>query len=378
MIATLLQHAGEADARASALPTEVAAIDCGEAAQRAPHELAALRFAAGRLAALFGAQHVAAVSGLPAAGRYWIPVSTLSRRAAEALGIADGLQLWGGIVPAPFMATKLVSHSRRSRHAAAPAGWIDIMGLEDCTLPGWSAFGREDILAAGLDLLRGGHVRLKCPYERGGHGQHVVRGEEELAHWLGSTPPQVLDEGVVLERDLVESVTYSVGFSLLPGGHGIAYVGTQRNVAAPTGELVYGGSRLELVRGGLAELEESLEEGKARAAVRAAIRYDAVIRHTYGVVASRCNYDVIAGVDRMGRRHLGVLEQSWRFGGASMAELLAIERFAAQPDLQRVVAETVETYTGEPAPADAFVYWRGGAGAPCKYARIVEDAPAME
>lgn len=374
-VSLLQQAAGEAGQRAS-LPMEVAAIDCGET-QREAHELAATRFAAGRLAALFGAQHVAAVYGLPAAGRYWIPVSTLSRRTAAALGIADITQLWGGIVPAPFMATKLVSHSRRSRHAAAPAGWIDIMGLEDCTLPGWSAFGRGDILAAGIDLLRGGPVRLKCPYERGGHGQHVVHGEDVLADWIGSMPAQVLDAGVVLERDLVDSVTYSVGFSVLPGEHRIAYVGTQRNVATPTGELVYGGSRLELVRGGLAELEDALTDSRARAAVRAAIRYDAVIRHTYGVIASRCNYDVIAGVDRMGRRHLGVLEQSWRFGGASMAELLAIERFAAQPALQRVVAETVETYTGEPAPAGAFVYWRGGAGAPCKYARIVEDVPAI-
>lgn len=377
MTASLLQQAGEADRSAFALPTEVAAVTCGDA-QREPHELAALRFAAGRLAALFGAQHVEAAYELPAFGRYWIPVSTLSRRAAESLGIDHGLQLWGGIVPAPFMATKLVSHSRRSRHAAAPAGWVDIVGLEDCTLPGWSAFGRDDILGAGLDLLHGGHVRLKCPYERGGHGQQVVRSEEEFAQWIDSSPQQVLDEGIVLERDLAESVTYSVGFSVLPGDHRIAYVGTQRNVAAPNGDLVYGGSRLDFVRGGLVELEESLREGKARAAVRAAIRYDAVIRHTYGVIASRCNYDVIAGVDRMGRRHLGVLEQSWRFGGASMAELLAIERFAARPTLQRVVAETVETYTGEPAPADAFVYWRGGAGAPCKYARIVEDAPTTE
>ena len=114
--------------------------------------------------------------------------------------------------------------------------------------------------------------------------------------------------------------------------------------------------------------------GKPRAAVQAASRYDAVIRHAYGVVATRCNYDVIAGVDRLGRRHLGVLEQSWRFGGASMAELLAIERFTRMPGLQRVVAETVETFAGERVPAEAVMAWRGDARSPCKYAQIVEEA----
>lgn len=371
MTASLRQQAGMEVAFRSGLPTEVSITDCGEA-QRAPHELATLRCAAERLASLWNASHVDGAPEAPVEGRYWIPVSTLSRHDAGVLGIVDAMQLWGGIVPSGFVATKLVSHPRRGRFADAPAGWVDIAGLEDCTLPGWSVFGREDALAAGIELLHAGPVRLKCPHERGGHGQYVVRSEQELGNWIDAAPRRLLDDGCVLERDLARSVTYSVGFSVLPGGHGIAYVGTQCNVPAPDGEPVYGGSRLRVVRGDLADLEAASKEGGARAAVRAAMRYDAAIRHAYGVVATRCNYDVIAGVDGRGRRHLGVLEQSWRFGGASMAELLAIERFAAQPAVRWVVAETVETYGNEPVPADAVVYWHGGSGSPRKYARIVE------
>lgn len=376
MTATHLQPARLVEQTTSALPTLVATTDCGEVSGRAPHEMATLRFAAHRLAAFFGGEDIGPDSGLVGIGVYWVPSSTLLRSAAAALGIANEMHLWGGIVEAPFIATKLVSHSRPSRRAAAPAGWIDVTGLEECTLPGWSAFGRDDILAAGIDLLGGGDVRLKCPSERGGHGQHVVCGKDDLERWLDTIPPQVLSEGVVLERDLKESVTYSVGFSAFPGGHRIAYVGTQRNVTTAAGNLVYGGSRLDVVRGGWAELETSVDDDTISAAVRAAIRYDSAIREAYGVVASRCNYDVIAGVDEGGRRHLGVLEQSWRFGGASMAELLAIERFAAHPALQRVTAETVETYTDEPIPEAACVYWEGGAGSPRKYARIMEETSA--
>ncbi len=360
--------------RWSALPVEISVAEIGGG--RDPHEVAVLHCAAGRLAELFGARPVAAAAAPPPCGRYWIPSSTLSRREAAALGISDGSQLWGGIVPAGYVATKLVSHPRPGRRAAAPKGWIDIIGLEDCTLPGWSVFSRADALAAGAELLRGGPVRVKPPRERGGRGQRVVRSEEELGNWLDAASPQALEEGLVLERDLVESTTYSVGFSVLPGGHRIAYVGTQRTVITPQGVAAYGGSRLEVVRGTFADLEATLRPGKPRAAVQAASRYDAVIRHAYGVVATRCNYDVIAGVDRLGRRHLGVLEQSWRFGGASMAELLAIERFTRMPGLQRLVAETVETFAGERVPAEAVMAWRGDARSPCKYAQIVEEASA--
>lgn len=375
MMPTLRQQETRTTAiRWSALPVEISVAEVGGG--RDPHEVAVLHCAAGRLAELFGARRVAAAAAPPPCGRYWIPSSTLSRREAAALGISDGSQLWGGIVPAGYVATKLVSHPRSGRRAAAPKGWIDIIGLEDCTLPGWSVFSRADALAAGAELLRGGPVRVKPPRERGGRGQRVVRSEEELGNWLDAASPRALEEGLVLERDLVESTTYSVGFSVLPGGHRIAYVGTQRTVITPQGVAAYGGSRLEVVRGTFADLEATLRPGKPRAAVQAASRYDAVIRHAYGVVATRCNYDVIAGVDRLGRRHLGVLEQSWRFGGASMAELLAIERFTRMPGLQRVVAETVETFAGERVPAEAVMAWRGDARSPCKYARIVEEASA--
>jgi len=375
MMPTLRQQETRTTAiRWSALPVEISVAEIGGG--RDPHEVAVLHCAAGRLAELFGARRVAAAAAPPPCGRYWIPSSTLSRREAAALGISDGSQLWGGIVPAGYVATKLISHPRSGRRAAAPKGWIDIIGLEDCTLPGWSVFSRADALAAGAELLRGGPVRVKPPRERGGRGQRVVRSEEELGNWLDAASPRALEEGLVLERDLVESTTYSVGFSVLPGGHRIAYVGTQRTVITPQGVAAYGGSRLEVVRGTFADLEATLRPGKPRAAVQAASRYDAVIRHAYGVVATRCNYDVIAGVDRLGRRHLGVLEQSWRFGGASMAELLAIERFTRMPGLQRVVAETVETFAGERVPAEAVMAWRGDARSPCKYARIVEEASA--
>jgi hypothetical protein len=80
-----------------------------------------------------------------------------------------------------------------------------------------------------------------------------------------------------------------------------------------------------------------------------------------GLFASRRNYDVAQGLDAGGRRRCGVLEQSWRAGGASGAEVAALEAFRAEPALRAVRASTGEFY-GEretPPPPHATVYFRG-------------------
>ncbi|MNJ79530.1 hypothetical protein D3C77_775830 [compost metagenome] len=54
-----------------------------------------------------------------------------------------------------------------------------------------------------------------------------------------------------------------------------------------------------------------------------------------------------------------MLEQSWRIGGASAAEVFALEAFAADPALQRIRASTCEVYGDAPAPADSTRLYRG-------------------
>ncbi len=90
--------------------------------------------------------------------------------------------------------------------------------------------------------------------------------------------------------------------------------------------------------------------------------YDAAAMECFpGLFASRRNYDVARGVDAAGRLRSGALEQSWRAGGASGAEVAALEAFRADPNLRAVRASTVELYTeGEvPVPPHATVYFRG-------------------
>ena len=95
---------------------------------------------------------------------------------------------------------------------------------------------------------------------------------------------------------------------------------------------------------------------QARLAVEQARVYDAAATGCFaGMFASRRNYDVARGVDAEGRRRSGVLEQSWRIGGASGAEVAALEAFRAEPGLRVVRAATVELYGPDvpPPPAHA-------------------------
>src|SRR5690606_7725012 len=93
--------------------------------------------------------------------------------------------------------------------------------------------------------------------------------------------------------------------------------------------------------------------------------------------ASRCNYDVVQGPDELGRWRSGVLEQSWRIGGASAAELLALQAFREDPALDAVTASTTEVYGDCPSlPADSTLVYRGvdtRVGPLTKYARLERD-----
>ena len=115
-----------------------------------------------------------------------------------------------------------------------------------------------------------------------------------------------------------------------------------------------------------------------RACIAKACTFDsAVDRHFPGFFASRRNYDVIRGFDGNSRAVSGVLEQSWRVGGASAAEILALLAFKEDPELTQVKSRTVEIF-GELAdvPEDALVLYRGvdpKAGTITRYA-VAEDS----
>ena len=294
---------------------------------------------------------------------YFVPADTLTRAAAADLGIHDERDLFGGVVPHPFAATKTITHPLAGTGAHAPLGWQpDFPRLvADVVLDGFAAFDHDDADKAGRELLVRGAVRLKRATGIAGHGQFVVENAAELERALGVIDSgEMASAGVVLEQNLADVVTYSVGRVRVANAVA-AYYGTQHTTTNNRGLEVYGGSKIVVVRGDFDALLALPLTAAVRLAIAQARAYDdAAMRCFAGFLASRRNYDVAHGTDATGRTRSGVLEQSWRAGGASGAEIAALEAFAGDPALRVVRAMTREVH-GEPPmlPGNAAVYFSG-------------------
>jgi hypothetical protein len=216
-------------------------------------------------------------------------------------------------------------------------------------------------MRAGSRLLESGPVRIKPALGIGGLGQTVVESAAALAEAVDDLDVEELEEcGVTLEQNLVDVETYSVG-QVTVDDLDASYVGTQRLAVDNHGAQVYGGSDLIVARGEFEALRTlDLPPAMERAAEQAQV-YDAAAHACFpGFFASRRNYDVVVGLDAAGRRVSAVLEQSWRAGGASGAEIAALEWFAADPAARAVHAWCIEVYgdRGAPPPG-AEVYFSG-------------------
>ena len=349
------------------------------------HDAVSRQALAQRLAAALGWSFAGAFD---AAGRYahplyFVPEDALVQPDADRLGIVTSDQLYGGVVPVAFVATKVITHPLVHPNAAAPLGWSHAFAghAEGSVLRGFAAFAGDDARRAAEALLAQGPIRIKRGTGIGGRGQYLASTADEVDRALASIDARELAEsGIVVEEHLAAVTTYSVGHVEV-GGMVACYCGTQQATRNRRGQEVYGGSTLEVVRGGFESLLDQDLHADAREAVGLARRYDQAAQACYpGLFASRRNYDVASGTDAAGARRAGVLEQSWRIGGASGAEILALEALHRDRARRRIRCATVEVYEDQSAvPADAFVYFRGvdaGAGPVVKYAVELHDANA--
>lgn len=296
---------------------------------------------------------------------YYVPRATLcGEKLSAQLKLRCEDDFFGGWVPFDHMATKAVVHPLVGPDALAPQGWSHGLAADakDLTLRGYAAFCAADALTAGRELLmKCGPVRLKAIHADGGRGQRVVATADELEDAVHSlSGGDGLSDALVLEENLAEVVTYSVG-QVRIGGTVASYCGTQELTTNNDGREAYGGSELLVARGDYEALLRLSLPGEMREAVECAMGFDRLVRmHLPDLIASRRNYDIASGRAADGQRRFGVLEQSWRAGGASGAEIAALEVFAKEPTINVVRARTVERYGEQPLPPDgAGVYFRG-------------------
>ncbi|MDR6714965.1 hypothetical protein J2W83_004602 [Pseudomonas hunanensis] len=309
---------------------------------------------------------------------YYMPTETLiDPQRYQPLGISSERDLFGGMVSHPYMATKAISHPLPA-NGSYPPGWTDDFARQasDALLKGYTVFSKDDARRAAQLLLPEGAVRIKPVQATAGRGQQVIEQLDQLEPLLASIDQQNLALwGLVLEENLGNVETFSVG-QVRVAGLTCSYHGTQSLTHDHQGIEVYGGSDLVVVRGDYLSLLQLPLEDSVRLAINQAMAYEAAAeRHFPGFVASRRNYDIARGLDQHNHLRSGVLEQSWRLGGASSAEILALQAFADDPTLQRVRASSHEVFGTPELPADATLFYQGNdseLGQFSKYARIRE------
>ncbi|AZE80828.1 DUF3182 family protein [Pseudomonas synxantha] len=331
------------------------------------HEVETNRALARWLAQILGLKFGGSYDSDLHAGRdlYLLPTQTLVGPAqARELNIKGPEDLWGGYVDHDFICTKAISHGLLSPEAKAPEGWSPVFcqRVRNVVLDGLSVFGLEDARPAATRLLYSGPIRLKPVHACAGRGQEVIHSLDEFDAILARPEAsKMFSEGVVLEQDLHDVVTHSVGQSFI-GDHVFSYCGEQYLTQDGQGEEVYGGSNLLVVPGYYEDLLNLNLPEDVREAIEQAQVFDNAADEAYpGFYASRRNYDIAQGLDNDGQRRSGVLEQSWRMGGASSAEVAALQSFINNPDLKAISVSSVETYVEQALPADAIEVYRGPA-----------------
>jgi hypothetical protein len=355
---------------------------CAGGQPRSAHERATQAWVAQRLAGILGWDLGGEYDPRyrPEMPSYFVPDDTLSIDQATQLGIRGEDDLFGGVVPHAFVASKVITHPLPAADSAAPHGWQHGLAtdLRAAGRAGPSVVHPPESAAAGESLFARGHrVRLKEPQARGGEGQHLLADVAQLRQVLARLDEEsVRRHGVVLEQHLERVVTCSVG-EIRIGGMRMAYLGTQRQVPGHAGDQVYAGTSLRAVAGGFDALRDVAGDLE-REALRCARHYDSAVATAYpGFFASRRNYDVVAGYDARGRRRCGVLEQSWRLGGASPAEIIALAALLRPDPPAMLEVSCHESY--DPArvvPAGAEVNFHDASathGPTLKYAQV--DGP---
>ena len=293
---------------------------------------------------------------------YFVPDDTLLVDEARSLGIQGPSDLYGGVVPHPFVKTKAITHPLVDSSAERPAGWSFGFAeqVHDIVLPGYTAFSLGDVHIAARRMLARGAMRMKESAEAGGRGQTLLTTVEELEALLENLPTNdIATYGLVLEENLRQVRTLSIGHITVDSVT-FTYHGTQRVTMDNDERRAYGGSDLVCVRGGWDALDRVPMTGETRLGVKQARSYDQAMSHYPGFIASRRNYDVGQGLDDEGRQQSAVFEASWRVGGATGAEVMALTEFARDPSVQVVEASHVEEFgKNRQAPLGAVTHFQG-------------------
>lgn len=223
--------------------------------------------------------------------------------------------------------------------------------VTDYTLPGYSVFTPEAAIEAYRQFPCR-ETRVKLTNESDGLGQFTVKSEMELTKILKDLDPKMIKtEGLVLEPNLRDATTISVGYIIL-GSLPYSFIAHQKNDIAEDGRNRYLGARVLICKGGLRGLNllPSLNS-EEREAVAKADGFNEAYGY-FNPVASRLSFDCLFGQTENGESLSGITDITARLGGTCPALVLAVNKLKIAPTGSVVLADVNLNYNPDgPKPS---------------------------
>ena len=223
--------------------------------------------------------------------------------------------------------------------------------IGEATLPGFTAFTPHDAAEAFKKMRDEGlSVRFKDPSSTGGLGQQLVRNQNELAEALTAHESKFANVGAVLEVDLENVETVTVGYVDLDGKT-YTWYGKPHDVEF-NDMLRFGGNELTVVKGGFDVLRRQCKDpSDLLAVVQTEHVFDAY--SNLGTIITRGTFDVVRGNALDGTYMSGVADPSFRPSASSAAEIRAIEAFAESAGTHVVTTRLVYDYDKKFVPDES-------------------------
>ncbi len=285
-----------------------------------------------------------AVTSLNEAGEdpYFMPFAAVHESLAYEKGITGEGDVYGGIVRDLAHADKAILHELPEQRSSHPLWYSRAFAksVGGVVLPGFTSFSVKDATRA-FDVMqdRGLAARFKDPSSTGGIGQFLVRSRDELEEALTPYKDKIPEVGAVLEADLEDHQTVTVGYVDM-NGHPYSWYGRPYDVQH-NGMTRFGGNELTVVRGAIKNLMRFATDPRDHLAIRQAAHvFDAY--SLLGATITRATLDAVQGTGSNGEFLSGITDPSLRPSASSAAEIRAVEAFIANPDAE--VVKTRLTY----------------------------------
>ena len=292
---------------------------------------------------------------------FWVPDGPISQDEAQSLGIIDKSDMYGSISN-EIVATKAVVHRPwnlplSNKGFDFPQSFAHELAKTNTTLPGYTAFSKNDAISAFNELSnRGYEVRTKEPLQTGMEGQTVVKSRAALEFVFTQLNEHHLRKyGLVLEANMINnsnnSITaYSIGRSTVYNKT-VSYIGKQKTVVDTFGVMRYGGTSLLCFRGHIVNGNRFILGDTELTLIEKTMFIESQLSLIPDLQFSRLNLNFIEGMiknESGNYKGLRFLEHTTRVGGASAAEFVALKLLTEDPNILAIELTSNVTYRESP------------------------------